>query len=179
MEEEKQNGQAEFYKIIATIAITAVFLLAISIFSLIATIESNEKIIDKKVVKIENKVIVKHAKKVTDKELFDYLVQLNIRFPKVVLAQAKLETGNYKSHVFQTKKNLFGMKLAKSRPTTGQGTGAEYAYYKSWKESVIDYALLQTSYYRHCRTEQQYMEQLQKTYCESNMYIQHLKELMK
>ena len=134
-----------------------------------------EKFITHVIKEIEKKK--KHS--LTDKEVLDYIISLNIRFPKVVLAQAKLETGNYKSHVFQTKKNLFGMKLAKSRPTTGQGSGAGYAHYKSWKESVIDYALLQTSYYRHCRTEQQYMEQLQRTYCENNMYIVHLRELMK
>ena len=134
-----------------------------------------EKFITHVIKEIEKKK--KHS--LTDKEVLDYIISLNIRFPKVVLAQAKLETGNYKSHVFQTKKNLFGMKLARSRPTTGQGSGAEYAHYKSWKESVIDYALLQTSYYRHCRTEQQYMEQLQRTYCENNMYIVHLRELMK
>ena len=134
-----------------------------------------EKFITHVIKEIEKKK--KHS--LTDKEVLDYIISLNIRFPKVVLAQAKLETGNYKSHVFQTKKNLFGMKLARSRPTTGQGSGAGYAHYKSWKESVIDYALLQTSYYRHCRTEQQYMEQLQRTYCENNMYIVHLRELMK
>ena len=179
MEDSNQNGPAEFYKILAIISLTAVFILAISIFSLIANIESNEKLIDKEIIKIENKITIKHVKKITDKELFDYIVKLNIKFPKVVLAQAKLETGNYKSNVFITKKNLFGMKLARSRPTTGQGDGKGYAHYKTWKESVIDYALLQTSYYRNCRTEQEYMEQLQRTYCENSMYIQHLRELMK
>lgn len=179
MEDSNLNGAKEFYKILAVISLSAVFLLAISIFCLIANIESNEKIIDKEIIKIENKVIIKHVKKITDKELLDYIVKLNIRYPKVVLAQAKLETGNYKSNVFITKKNLFGMKLARSRPTTGQGDGKGYAHYKTWKESVIDYALLQTSYYRNCRTEQEYMEQLQRTYCENSMYIQHLRELMK
>jgi uncharacterized FlgJ-related protein len=156
--------------------------LVIAIIFFFGTI-SNQVKKDVEEEKFVTHVIKEIAKKkkhsLTDKEVLDYIISLNIRFPKVVLAQAKLETGNYKSHVFQTKKNLFGMKLARSRPTTGQGSGAGYAHYKSWKESVIDYALLQTSYYRHCRTEQQYMEQLQRTYCENNMYIAHLRELMK
>lgn len=179
MENSNENGTAVFYKILTAVSMTAVLMLTISLFALVANLKDNEETIGKELVKIEKKIEVKHVKNITDKELFDYIVQLNIRFPKVVLAQAKLETGNYKSHVFKTKKNLFGMKLARSRPTTGQGSGAGYAHYKSWKESVIDYALLQTSYYRHCRTEQQYMEQLQRTYCENNMYIVHLRELMK
>ena len=124
--------------------------------------------------------VKKHIRKpITDKELLEYIKELHIKFPRIVLAQAKLESGNYKSNVFNTKRNLFGMKLAASRPTIGKGKANEYASYNSWKESVIDYAFLQTTYYRNCRTEEQYLNQLQRSYCENNKYIQHLRELMK
>ena len=46
----------------------------------------------------------------------------------IVLAQARLETGNFTSRRCKVDKNLFGMKK-----------GRRYAKYSHWKESVTDY----------------------------------------
>lgn len=162
--------------LLALVAVVVSIIMFFGINNKVRTVDLNKKIV---VDSIYEKPIKKKSNKLTDKEVLDYITSLNIRFPKVVLAQAKLESGNYTSYVFKTKKNLFGMKLARSRPTTANKNSIGYASYSSWKQSVIDYALLQTSYYRNCRTEQQYLEQLQRSYCENNKYIQHLKELMK
>lgn len=48
--------------------------------------------------------------------------------PDIVLAQARLETGNFTSNMCRTKHNLFGMKR-----------NGRYASYRTWQESVADY----------------------------------------
>ena len=47
---------------------------------------------------------------------------------EIVLAQARLETGNFTSRRCKVDKNLFGMKK-----------GKHYAKYRHWRESVKDY----------------------------------------
>ena len=47
---------------------------------------------------------------------------------EIVLAQARLETGNFTSRRCREDKNLFGMKR-----------GKRYARYKRWQDSVSDY----------------------------------------
>lgn len=54
----------------------------------------------------------------------------NIKHPKIVLAQAILETGWFQSNVCRTKNNLFGL----TNPRTGQ-----YYEFNHWTESVAAY----------------------------------------
>jgi flagellum-specific peptidoglycan hydrolase FlgJ len=56
--------------------------------------------------------------------------------PDIVLAQARLETGNFKSDRCRRDHNLFGIKH-----------GKKYARYRTWQESVADYkARISTRY---------------------------------
>jgi len=48
--------------------------------------------------------------------------------PDIVLAQARLETGNFKSRRCKADKNLFGLKHR-----------GRYAVYGDWRQSVADY----------------------------------------
>lgn len=48
--------------------------------------------------------------------------------PDIVLAQARLETGNFTSHACRVRHNLFGIKH-----------GKRYATYRRWQDSVTDY----------------------------------------
>lgn len=48
--------------------------------------------------------------------------------PEIVLAQARLETGNFKSQRCKRDHNLFGIKH-----------GKRYAKYRRWQDSVADY----------------------------------------
>lgn len=56
---------------------------------------------------------------------------------KIVLAQARLETGNFKSQRCKRDKNLFGIKH-----------GGKYAKYKSWQASIADYKKCISSRYK-------------------------------
>lgn len=110
--------------------------------------------------------------------LVQYIKDLNIKFPHVVLAQAKLETGNYSSRIFQENNNLFGMKEASVRCHTSLGTQYKHAFYQNWRESVLDYALYQSTYLSTFKTEKQYYRYLDRSYAESGNYSETLKTIV-
>ena len=56
------------------------------------------------------------------------IARQGIPHPAVVLAQARLETGNFKSRRCRQDHNLFGIKH-----------GKRYARYATWRDSVKDY----------------------------------------
>lgn len=64
------------------------------------------------------------------KDLYKEIIDNDIHHPKIVLAQAILETGWFKSSVCRNKGNLFGL----TNPRTGQ-----YYEFRHWKESVKAY----------------------------------------
>jgi uncharacterized FlgJ-related protein len=67
---------------------------------------------------VKETIIFKEAQKEFSEDLLkEYILELNLRFPEVVLAQAKLESGNFTSRAFREQNNLFGMHVARSRPT--------------------------------------------------------------
>lgn len=111
-------------------------------------------------------------------KLKEYVLELNIKFPYIVLAQAELETGGFKSRVFKENNNLFGMREAKQRPTTNKGTENNHAYYDSWRESVVDYALFSAQFLSDIKTENQYFQYLKENYAEDSTYVSKLKQII-
>jgi hypothetical protein len=104
-----------------------------------------------------------------------YILELNIKFPHIVYAQARLESGNFKSEIFKTNHNLFGMKVATRRPTTNKGEENGHAYYDNWKESVQDYAMFAAAYLNNLKTEDEYFDYLGQNYAENPNYVKQLK----
>lgn len=115
----------------------------------------------------------------TPQLLYDYLIELNVKFPDIVFAQACLETGFFKSNIFKINHNLFGMKEATKRIKISKGTELGHAYYDNWKESVIDYAFYQATYLSDIKTETQYLEFLDKNYAESQDYKNSIIRIIK
>jgi hypothetical protein len=103
------------------------------------------------------------------------LKDLNVRFPHIVVAQSRLETGGYKSRIFKENNNLFGMKQATVRVNTASGTQHNHAYYDTWRESVYDYAFYQTRYLSGAKTESEYLYVLGQSYAEDPNYVIKLK----
>lgn len=125
---------------------------------------------------------VKFVEKVTQfsiDELKSTLITMNIKFPHIVLAQAILESGNFKSKVFLTNNNMFGMRIAKSRPTTAHDNGSGYAMYDNWIMSVLDYALFQSAFLRKIDTEEAYYRYLSDNYASDPTYVNKLKDIAK
>jgi len=114
----------------------------------------------------------------SEDKLIDILVSLNIKFPHIVLAQAKLESGNYSSKIFKENHNLFGMKEARVRIHTSKGTQFNHAYYSHWRESVYDYAFYQCRYLSTLHTEDEYYTYLSKSYAEATNYVNILKSMV-
>lgn len=66
--------------------------------------------------------------KLTDEHLYRQLKELNVQHPMIVLAQARLETGNYASQLCRERKNLFGIKA-----------NGRYKSFHSYKECILYY----------------------------------------
>ena len=112
---------------------------------------------------------------VSDQIVLDFMQQIGIEHPHIVLAQMKLESGNYTSKLALENNNYFGMKQPRRRLTTSLGEKNGYASYQSWVHSVLDYALWQKEYARQL-TENQYLDSLAK-YAEDKNYIFKVKKL--
>ena len=111
----------------------------------------------------------------SEEKLIELLIKLKVKFPHIVLAQARLETGKYKSKIFRENHNLFGMKEASRRINTAVGTQYNHAYYEHWRESVYDYAFYQCRYFGSVSSESQYISSLGQSYAEDPNYVQKLK----
>ena len=126
----------------------------------------------------ESILLVKNQNEFTEEKLIAKIKELNFKFPHIVLAQAKLETGTYNSRIFKENNNLFGMKEARVRLNLTQGTQYGHAYYNDWEESVMDYALWYASYASDCRSEKQLYRLLDRQYAEADQYVSSLKHIV-
>lgn len=127
----------------------------------------------------EKLIIIQEHNKFSEEKLIVKLKELNIKFPHIVLAQAKLETGNFTSKVFRENNNLFGMKESSMRITTSKGTENNHAYYNNWYESLLDYSFYQCRYLSNLQTEEQYLQYLGQSYAESPEYVKILTGMIK
>ena len=116
-----------------------------------------------------------HLPELTIPNLYLEIIRNGIQHPKIVLAQAILETGWFRSPLCRNRHNLFGL----TNPQTGK-----YYEFNHWTESVRAYYT--KVQYRYCQKNQtstsdvDYLKWLQQTgYAEAPMYIQSVKEIMK
>jgi hypothetical protein len=113
----------------------------------------------------------------SETNLVNKMKEINLRFPHIVLAQAQLETGNFKSKIFKHNNNMFGMKEARSRVKLSLGTKNGHAHYATWIESLYDYAFMQCRYLGKIDNETDYYNYLGKVYAEDPNYISKLKKM--
>jgi uncharacterized FlgJ-related protein len=123
-------------------------------------------------------IVIREYNEFSENKLIEKITELNFRYPHIILAQAKLESGHFKSTIFLENNNMFGMKEAKLRANLAKGTNRGHAYYETWQESVIDYALYYSSYLRSIKTEGEYFEYLRQNYAEDPTYVQRLKQII-
>jgi len=122
--------------------------------------------------------IISCSNEFSETKLIDLIDSLNFKYPEIVLAQAKLESGYFTSNIFKANNNLFGMKQAYSRVTLNKGNKNGHALYSKWEESVIDYALWYSTYASNCKTEDEFLNLLHKIYAEDNIYKNQLKKII-
>jgi len=122
-----------------------------------------------------------HTEDFSEEALLTYMKNLKIKYPETVLSQARLETGGFQSAIFKENHNLFGMKLAETRPTLAIGINRGHAQYRNWKESVMDYALLQSYIIAKLPNvnNSEYRNYIQKFYSTTHDYLTRIDRTMK
>lgn len=126
----------------------------------------------------EQVVLIQEIDTFSQEALVIMLKELNVKYPHIVLAQSIVETGHWTSHIFLENHNLFGMKQARRRITTADGTARNHAYYGHWRESVYDYAFYQCRYLSKLDSEEEYFRYLGSSYAEAPNYVSSLKTVI-
>lgn len=114
----------------------------------------------------------------SQEKMVSLMKELNMKFPHIVYAQSLIETGHFDSKIFHENNNLFGMKQARTRVTTAQGTQYNHAYYENWRESVYDYAFYQCRYLSGLKNEEEYLAYLGRSYAEDPNYLSKIRNLI-
>ena len=120
-------------------------------------------------------MVLNDADEFTKAKFIKEINRLNLKFPHIVFAQAVKES-NFNSTIFNENNNMFGMKVAKSRPTTSTGTNRNHATFDTWRDCLIDYSLYQAAYLRNVKTEDQYYQYL-RSYAEDPNYSVSVKKI--
>jgi len=149
----------------------------ITTFVLIVGLSKGDPVVRYKIVECEKKIALSGIDEFSPEKLLAFLKELNVRHADIVYAQAVLESYHFKSRIFRENNNFFGMKQAKSRPTTSKGTQHGHAYFDSWRDCAIDYALYSSKYLsRLSRSE--YLEYLGQNYAEDRGYVSKLNQII-
>ena len=150
----------------------AIFLL---LFGFIGATSEKE---DNYIITAEDVLLVNSQNEFTEDKFISMLDEINLPYPHITLAQAKLETGNFTSKIFNENHNSFGQKEAKVRINLAKGTQYGHAYYNNWEESILDYAYWYSTYASKCKTEEQFYQLLDKVYAEDELYSVKLKNIV-
>lgn len=110
--------------------------------------------------------------------LINLIEECHIKYPYIVLAQARLESGHFTSKVFKENHNMFGMRKANQRITSAKGEKNTYAYYRDWMDCVYDYAMYQSSVMCSVSNENEYLNRLGAKYAEDPEYVVKLKRII-
>jgi hypothetical protein len=119
-----------------------------------------------------------HGERFSEAALIRLLKDCHIKYPHIVLAQAKLESGDFKSKMFRQNFNLFGMKLPRQRITTALGEKNGHAYYRDWIDCVHDYGMWSQAMTCNIDSEVEYFTKLDERYAEDTTYINKLKHII-
>jgi hypothetical protein len=107
--------------------------------------------------------IIQSSLELNDKNVYLWLQVLGVEHDSIVLAQSKLETGNYESNVCLNSNNLFGFL-----------NSSGYYEYRHWIGSVIHYAQWQQRLYDGQMPYPHFLVEV--GYAEDKNYIEKLKQ---
>ena len=109
---------------------------------------------------------IKPYSSLVDSNVYREIVSNNIYHPDIVLAQAKLETGNYKSKVCTVYNNLFGLRKS----------DGSYYKFNSWQESVKAYKNWVQNKYTPPNDYYDFLDSI--GYAEDASYINKLRDMV-
>lgn len=153
--------------------IVAVLFLSVSLLSFVAV-----KKPEKEYITTEMEINLKTNNTFSEEALIKEIKRLPFKYKEVVLAQAMIESGHYKSPLFKEAHNLFGLREARARATTAKGTILNHAEYDNWKESLLDRLIYEVKYLDKLNREQ-YLKYLDKSYAQAGGYDKSLEQIIK
>ena len=139
---------------------------------------SNIQIVDRIVHHKTTDTVLVHGQPFSEKALIELIKDCNLKYPHIVLAQAKIESGNFTSKIFRQNNNMFGMRRARMRVTSAQSEKDTFAYYRDWMDCVYDYAMYQTSIMCDVNSEEEYLSKLGEKYAQDSSYVPAIKSLI-
>lgn len=160
-------------KILKYRVIVVVLFLSVSLLSFVAV-----KKPEKEYITTEMKIDLKTNNTFSEEALIKEIKRLPFKYKDIILAQAMIESGHYKSPVFKEGRNLFGLREARSRATTAKGTVLNHAEYDNWKESVLDRLIYEVKYLDKLNRKQ-YLLYLDRVYAEAGGYDRSLEQIIK
>jgi hypothetical protein len=96
--------------------------------------------------------------------VFSYICEVGIQHPNIVMKQAIVETGWFKTKFLMSRNNLFGFRAK------------NYLYFKNWKESVVYYKNWQDKRYTN-KNEDYYAFLVRIKYASAPGYTNYLKKM--
>ena len=108
----KYNKRSLSFETIDPVRLWTYIIVGIAILIAIGWLLGSNNFIINKIIH-KNEVVgtlVVHGEKFTEKKLVELLKDCNFKYPYIILAQAKLESGNFTSSLFRSNNNMFGMK---------------------------------------------------------------------
>ena len=116
----------------------------------------------------ENDVSFLKAKELNDSILYLALIHYNIRHPKIVLAQAKLESGNFTSSHYKKRNNFLGLYDSKRK---------EYYKFNHWTDCIQGYKDMVEYKLRDNENYYNFLRRIK--YATSENYIRQIKQIEK
>lgn len=105
-----------------------------------------------------------------DTSVLKCIIYYNLLYPNIVSAQAKLESGHYRSNLALKHNNLFGIYDNKHK---------RYAHFNHWTQSVLAYKHWVQYKYSPFKDSSYYEFILRINYAEDQKYINKLKQIVK
>ncbi len=119
-----------------------------------------------------------YERSLTPELLREALYYAEVISPEIAYKQALIETGYFSSELCIKANNIFGMRLARVRPTTAIGEYKYHARYRHWWDSVKDYKSLQEYYSQNGYDLTNYLVFLKEIgYATDKSYINKLKSI--
>ena len=116
---------------------------------------------------------------INDTMLYQMIRDLRIPHANITFVQAKHESDKYRSSLYKSNFNLYGMKYATQRPTVTVNENHGYQKYDNWKESIIDLLIWQYANNVDKLSDIEYLNYLDVVYAEDPMYMIKLRNLLK
>lgn len=107
-----------------------------------------------------------NANELNDSILYLALVHYEVKYPKAVLAQAKLESGNYTSSHYRNRNNFLGLYNSRRR---------EYFKFNHWSECILAYKDMVEYKLREGEDYYQFLDRI--GYAENPNYIRLVKQI--